>query len=104
MRSILTLGMVGDDKSWFQSDKPMYWVLENHADAVAVEIGDMRMTNRQGNTGDAWSSLKHAVSQRSCLGDEHQGDRKMGFDYVHVIVNDHTHFAYTKVLTDEKGP
>jgi hypothetical protein len=28
----------------------------------------------------------------------------MGFDYVHVAVEDHSRFAYAEVLPDEKGP
>ena len=28
----------------------------------------------------------------------------MGFDYVHVAVDDYTRFAYAEVLPDEKGP
>jgi transposase InsO family protein len=30
--------------------------------------------------------------------------QKLGFDYVHVAVDDHTRFAYAEVLPDEKGP
>jgi transposase InsO family protein len=30
--------------------------------------------------------------------------RNLGFDYVHVAVDDHTRFAYAEVLPDEKGP
>lgn len=31
-------------------------------------------------------------------------DRKMGFDYVHVAVDDHSRLAYAEVLPDEKAP
>jgi hypothetical protein len=31
-------------------------------------------------------------------------DQKLGFDYVHVAVGDHTRLAYAEVLPDEKGP
>jgi transposase InsO family protein len=31
-------------------------------------------------------------------------DQKLGFDYVHVAVDDHTRLAYVEVLPDEKGP
>lgn len=30
--------------------------------------------------------------------------QKLGFDYVHVAVDDYTRFAYAEVLPDEKGP
>ena len=30
--------------------------------------------------------------------------QKVGFDYVHVAVDDYTRFAYAEVLPDEKGP
>lgn len=30
--------------------------------------------------------------------------QRMGFDYVHVAVDDYTRFAYAEVLPDEKGP
>jgi transposase InsO family protein len=30
--------------------------------------------------------------------------RNLGFDYVHVAVDDHTRLAYAEVLPDEKGP
>ncbi|WP_243060627.1 integrase core domain-containing protein, partial [Nocardioides sp. SR21] len=35
-----------------------------------------------------------------------QRDRstKVGFDYVHSLVDDHSRYAYSEVLSDEKGP
>jgi transposase InsO family protein len=33
---------------------------------------------------------------------DHQG--KVGFDYVHSLVDDHSRLAYSEVLADEKGP
>jgi hypothetical protein len=30
--------------------------------------------------------------------------RGIGFDYVHVAVDDHSRLAYVEVLPDEKGP
>jgi hypothetical protein len=30
--------------------------------------------------------------------------RNLGFDYVHVAVDDYTRLAYAEVLPDEKGP
>src|SRR6478736_1291200 len=32
------------------------------------------------------------------------GHTRLGFDYVHVAVDDYTRFAYAEVLPDEKGP
>lgn len=29
---------------------------------------------------------------------------RVGFDYVHVVVDDHSRLAYAEVLPDEKGP
>ena len=31
-------------------------------------------------------------------------DQNLGFDYVHVAVDDHSRLAYAEVLSDEKGP
>ena len=31
-------------------------------------------------------------------------DAKVGFDYVHSLVDDHSRLAYSEILTDEKGP
>jgi transposase InsO family protein len=31
-------------------------------------------------------------------------DQKLGFDYIHVAVDDHSRVAYAEVLPDEKGP
>ena len=33
-----------------------------------------------------------------------KSSQKVGFDYVHVAVDDHTRLAYAEVLPDEKGP
>ncbi len=29
---------------------------------------------------------------------------KIGFDYVHIAIDDHTRLAYSEILPDEKGP
>jgi transposase InsO family protein len=49
--------------------------------------------------GGGWRAdpAQNAANHRS-------SDRKMGFDYVHVAVDDHSRFAYAEVLPDEKGP
>lgn len=36
--------------------------------------------------------------------DEGKKRRRIGFDYVHSMVDDHSRFAYCEVLTDESGP
>ncbi|MDR6413306.1 transposase InsO family protein [Pseudarthrobacter sulfonivorans] len=37
------------------------------------------------------------------LANHRTSHQKLGFDYVHVAVNDYTRFAYPEVLPDEKG-
>ncbi|MFX1819009.1 leucine zipper domain-containing protein [Pseudarthrobacter sp. CC4] len=38
------------------------------------------------------------------LANHRTSHQKLGFDYVHVAVDDYTRFAYEEVLPDEKGP
>jgi transposase InsO family protein len=38
------------------------------------------------------------------LANHRKSHQRMGFDYVHVAVDDYTRFAYAEVLPDEKGP
>ncbi|MCX2746820.1 DDE-type integrase/transposase/recombinase [Arthrobacter sp. MI7-26] len=49
--------------------------------------------------GDGWRAdpSHNAANHR-------YSNQKMGFDYVHVAVDDHTLFAYAEVLPDEKRP
>lgn len=46
--------------------------------------------------GGGWRALGRDVA------DKHRGTR-IGFDYVHSLVDDHSRFAYSEALPDEKG-
>jgi transposase InsO family protein len=35
---------------------------------------------------------------------ERRSEDRVGFDYVHALVDDHSRLAYCEILTDEKGP
>lgn len=37
-------------------------------------------------------------------GDNHDRDAKIGYDFVHSLVDDHSRLAYSEILADEKGP
>lgn len=39
---------------------------------------------------------------RQCIGNRERSTR-VGFDYVHSLVNDHSRLAYSEILADEKG-
>lgn len=47
--------------------------------------------------GGGWCALGRDVADR-------HRDAKIGYDYVHSLVDDHSRLAYSDVLPDEKGP
>ena len=46
--------------------------------------------------GGGWKALGRGQGNR-------HRDRRIGFDYVHSLVDDHSRLAYSEVLPDEKG-
>jgi transposase InsO family protein len=49
--------------------------------------------------GGGWRAHGHAITKAA----KHKRP-KIGFDYVHSLVDDHSRLAYCEVLPDEKGP
>jgi transposase InsO family protein len=49
--------------------------------------------------GGGWRAHGRAARERT-----HNRRIKIGFDYVHSLVDDHSRLAYSEVLADEKGP
>jgi transposase InsO family protein len=49
--------------------------------------------------GGGWKAHGREHGQTSA-----QKQARIGFDYVHSLVDDHSRLAYSEVLTDEKGP
>lgn len=49
--------------------------------------------------GGGWRALGRAARETT-----HDRKTKIGYDYVHSLVDDHSRLAYSEVLTDEKGP
>jgi transposase InsO family protein len=49
--------------------------------------------------GGGWRA--HGRAQREATRDR---TTKIGYDYIHCLVDDHSRLAYTEVLPDEKGP
>jgi transposase InsO family protein len=51
------------------------------------------------NDGGGWKAHGREHGQNSA-----QKKHRIGFDYVHSLVDDHSRLAYSEVLPDEKGP
>ena len=49
--------------------------------------------------GGGWRALGRAARETT-----RDRTSKLGFDYVHSLVDDHSRLAYSEILTDEKGP
>lgn len=49
--------------------------------------------------GGGWKAHGRAAREHT-----HDRTRKLGYDYVHSLVDDHSRLAYSEVLPDEKGP
>jgi transposase InsO family protein len=49
-------------------------------------------------TGGGWRARGRPMSQTQA-----HKDAKIGYDYVHSVVDDHSRLAYSEILTDEKG-
>jgi len=49
--------------------------------------------------GGGWRAHGRAMGKTSA-----QKKARIGFDYIHSVVDDHSRFAYSEVLADEKGP
>ena len=52
--------------------------------------------------GGGWRA--HGRAERNKTRDRSAKGTKVGFDYVHSLVDDHSRLAYCEVLPDEKGP
>jgi hypothetical protein len=48
--------------------------------------------------GGGWLALGRAATEK-----QRKKKTRIGFDYVHALVDDHTRLAYAEVLPDEKG-
>ncbi|HWV27914.1 MAG TPA: integrase core domain-containing protein, partial [Aeromicrobium sp.] len=48
--------------------------------------------------GGGWRARGRAATDRE------KWRRRVGFDYVHSAIDDHSRFAYSEVLSDERGP
>jgi transposase len=49
--------------------------------------------------GGGWKARGRAIGKTSA-----QKKARIGYDYVHSMVDDHTRLAYSEILPDEKGP
>jgi transposase InsO family protein len=49
--------------------------------------------------GGGWRALGRAARETT-----RDRTRKVGYDYVHSLVDDHSRLAYSEILADEKGP
>jgi transposase InsO family protein len=47
---------------------------------------------------------RDSAQQRAADRERHRGGRRVGYDYVHAAVDDHSRLAYAEVLGDERGP
>jgi hypothetical protein len=52
--------------------------------------------------GGGWKA--HGRAGREKTRDRATKGTRIGFDYVHSLVDDHSRLAYSEVLPDEKGP
>ncbi|WP_082091989.1 IS481 family transposase [Demequina pelophila] len=50
--------------------------------------------------GGGWRGRGETVANHQSRTDKHT---KVGYDYIHSVVDDHSRLAYSEVLTDEKG-
>ena len=50
--------------------------------------------------GGGWRAHGRDAAAATAATDEH----RVGFDYVHSLVDDHSRLAYSEILPDEKGP
>jgi transposase InsO family protein len=68
-----------------------------------VHIDVKKLGRIQGGAGKRWrDGLRHHTPQRTD-GDGHVR-KTVGWEFVHIAVDDHSRLAYAEVLPDEKGP
>jgi transposase InsO family protein len=70
---------------------------ERHAPGDMIHV-DVKKLGRIPD-GGGWQA-----DPSQSLANHRTSHQKLGFDYVHVAVDDYTRFAYAEVLPDEKGP
>lgn len=54
--------------------------------------------------GGGWRALGRGVAPRSHGRRDRPDSTRIGFDYVHAVVDDHSRLAYAEIQPDEKGP
>ena len=59
---------------------------------------DVKKLGKIPASGGGWRALGRAVTV-----DHRHKKVKIGYDYVHSLVDDHTRLAYSEILSDEKG-